>query len=118
MGVWYQTSNPDANLVTLECDACGEDPRWGPIRKMNPVNEGKAMPGREAVTQRNALDMQVCVPEYWTDEMVVSFANEENPCGPEGGWSIVRTGSRFLAGDPERQPCTAQARFVHIMLEC
>uniref|UniRef100_A0A6H1ZZV0 Uncharacterized protein n=1 Tax=viral metagenome TaxID=1070528 RepID=A0A6H1ZZV0_9ZZZZ len=30
------------------------------------------------VTKTGALDMQVCVPEDWTGEQVVEFANNEN----------------------------------------
>jgi len=69
------------------------------------------------VTRIGALDMQVCVPADWSDDKVISFANGVNPCGTEAGWGIVREGSKYLAGDPERVPCKEREGFVHIMLE-
>ena len=68
------------------------------------------------VTRRASLDMQVCVPTDWTDQQVIDFAERENPCGTEGGWSIRRAGDKSLAGDPERQPCRSRDGHVHIML--
>ena len=61
------------------------------------------------VTQRNALDMQVCVPADWSDEQIKDFAGH--------GWDIRREGDRMLRGDPERNPCTSRQGFVHIMLD-
>ena len=69
------------------------------------------------VTKRGALDMQVCVPAEWTDEQAKSFADRENLCGTELGWVIRRQGDKALAGDPERQPCSTRAGYVHIMLD-
>lgn len=69
------------------------------------------------VTRIGALDMQVCVPEDWTDEQVVTFANAENCCGTELGWQIRREGSPLLAGAPERRPCADREAFVHVMLD-
>ena len=70
------------------------------------------------VTQTHIFDMQVCVPEDWTDEQVVEFANTQNPCGTKGGWEITREGDKYLAGAPERVACEEEARtgFVHVML--
>jgi len=61
--------------------------------------------------------MQVCVPADWSDEQVKEFADRANMCGTTAGWQIVREGSKYLAGDPERVPCHDRAGFVHIMLE-
>ena len=69
------------------------------------------------VTMRGPLDMQVCVPESWTDGQVVEFANMMRLCGTAGGWVIRRAGNPALAGDPERVRCEDQPRFVHIMLD-
>ena len=71
------------------------------------------------VTQRNALDMQVCVPSNWSDSDVKIFADSQNKCGTDNGWDIRKEGDKALAGDPERRPCTAPCRegFVHIMLD-
>jgi len=69
------------------------------------------------VTRRGMLDMQVCVPEDWTDEQVVSFANGQNPRGTTQGWEIRREGSKYLNGDPERSICSDREGFVHIMLD-
>lgn len=70
-----------------------------------------------AVTQRNVLDMQVCVPKDWTDEQALQFANTHNLCGTVNGWSIRKEGSQSLRGAPERQPCHDREGFVHIMLD-
>lgn len=69
------------------------------------------------ITRRGALDMQVCVPEDWSDDSVVWLANRENPCGTQHGWHIRREGDEALAGAPERQPCAARPNHVHIMLD-
>ncbi len=69
------------------------------------------------VTKIGALDMQVCVPEDWSDAKVLGFADRENPCGTENGWFIRREGDDGLAGDPERRLCTERANHVHIMLD-
>ena len=73
------------------------------------------------VTKTSMLSMQVCVPNDWTDEQVVAFANQQNPSGLDNGWSIRRQGSRYLAGAPERAACAGdegRPGFVHIMLDC
>lgn len=72
--------------------------------------------GTPTVTQTGVLDMQVCVPSDWKDQQVVKFANLQNPCGTISGWSIVRKGSKWLAGDPERKTCDDDSDMVHIML--
>lgn len=69
------------------------------------------------VTQRNALDMQVCVPADWTDEQVKDFADNENLCGTATGWHIRKEGDRMLGGAPERQECAERKGCVHIMLD-
>jgi hypothetical protein len=71
------------------------------------------------VTKKSALDMQVCVPNGWTDEQVKEFADRDNPCGTTGGWAIRKQGSGALAGANERVPCNSAVRagFVHIMLD-
>lgn len=70
------------------------------------------------ITQRNALDMQVCVPQDWTDKRVLEFANFENPCIGGHFWIIRREEDKILAGDRERIPCNDRDGFVHIMLDC
>lgn len=69
------------------------------------------------ITKHGILDMQVCVPSDWTDDIILRWAHENNPCGTENGWVIRRTGDKLLAGDPERQPCAEREGFVHIMLD-
>lgn len=69
------------------------------------------------VTRHGSLDMQVCVPKEWTDEQVKAFADRENVCGTANGWLIRKEGDKALAGAPERQPCSANAAYVHIMLD-
>ena len=69
------------------------------------------------VTMFGAIDMQVCVPEDWSDEQVIEFAERENPCGTVLGWIIRREGDPALNKDPERQPCKARADHVPVMLD-
>lgn len=69
------------------------------------------------VTRSGVLDMQVCVPEDYTDEQVIEFAERLFPCGTSLGWQIRRDGSERLAGMPERNPCSKKKGFVHIMLD-
>lgn len=69
------------------------------------------------ITKIGALDMQVCVPKDFTDEQVLTFANEKNPCGTRNGWQIRRAGDRLLAGDDERVTCLDCQDKVHIMLD-
>jgi hypothetical protein len=69
------------------------------------------------VTRRGALDMQVCVPDHWTDAQVKEFADRKNLCGTEHGWQIRKSGDKALNGDLERSPCSDGKGFVHIMLD-
>lgn len=69
------------------------------------------------VTRRGFLDMQVCVPKTYNDGEAVAFAEKEYPCGTTGGWQIVRTGSKWLGGHPERAQCHDHEDHCHIMLE-
>ncbi len=68
------------------------------------------------ITMRGILDMQVCVPEDWTDEQVKEFADRENLCGTTYGW-FIRKDTERLGGSPERNPCRERKGFVHIMLD-
>ncbi len=69
------------------------------------------------VSKRGFLDMQVCVPKDWTDEQILAFAEQENPCGTTAGWVIRREGSVYLAGDPERRQCEELPDHIHVMLD-
>ena len=69
------------------------------------------------VTKAGVLDMQVCVPENWTDEQVKQFADQENLCGTQHGWHIKKQGDEALSGDNERVPCASREGYVHIMLD-
>lgn len=70
------------------------------------------------VTKNGIFDMQVCVPEDWTDEQVEAWANRENPAGTENGWSMKHAGEESLSGCPERVPCEGRKGFIHIMFQC
>lgn len=69
------------------------------------------------VARAGILDMQVCVPEDWTDAQVESFANKENYCGTKNGWRIRKEGDSLLGGMPERNPCSERNGCVHITLD-
>ena len=72
---------------------------------------------RPEVTRMGILDMQVCVPQEWTDRMVKKFANANNPSGVSSSWQI-RTDKKLLGGNPIRCPCEEREGFVHITLDC
>ena len=72
---------------------------------------------KASVTRRGVLDVQVCVPAFWDDDVVEGFANKIVPCGTEPGWRIRKEGDKMLGGDPERNPCSDNEGFVHIMLD-
>jgi hypothetical protein len=69
------------------------------------------------ITKFGALDMQVCVPHWWTDDQIKEFADTENVCGTEHGWQIRHLGDPKLAGRQERVPCKDRSGFVHVMLD-
>jgi hypothetical protein len=69
------------------------------------------------VTKYGSLDMQVCVPDDWTDEQVGIFAEQRYPCGTTAGWQIRREGEESLQGAKERTPCEKRPGHVHIMLD-
>lgn len=75
------------------------------------------IPDGPQVTKQGVLNMQVCVPESWTDDQILSFAEREFPCGTSAGWSIRREGSEYLGGCHERVPCEGRTGYVHIMLD-
>lgn len=69
------------------------------------------------VTWGGLIDMQVCVPEEWTDAQIKSFAEHANPCGTSCGWQIRREGDLALAGAKERVKCNKRPNHVHVMLD-
>lgn len=75
------------------------------------------MKQKPEVTRVGVLDMQVCVPEDWSDAQVLEFAEAANPCGTDAGWVIRRQGSEYLQGDDERVSCLERSGFVHLMLD-
>ena len=71
---------------------------------------------KQEVSRYGAIDMQVCVPDTFTDADAIEFAETYNPSGTSG-WSIRREGSKWLSGHPERIACSDRAGCVHIMLD-
>jgi hypothetical protein len=63
------------------------------------------------------IDMGFCVPEDWTDQQVIDFAESHYPCGTKTGWRIIREGDFRLGGCPERNPCESRAGYVHIAVQ-
>ncbi len=69
------------------------------------------------ITQRGALTCQACIPRGWLDEQAKAFVDKENLCGTTHGWQLRKEGSPYLAGAPERQPCSTLPDFVHVMFD-
>lgn len=70
------------------------------------------------VTARRLASIQVCVPQDYTDDEVVKFANGRDPTGLDHGWEIRRQGDPSLRGDAERVCCAMRPGFVHLVLDC
>jgi len=70
------------------------------------------------VTMHKIFDLQVCIPEDWTDDQVKKFADANAPAGTCNGWTIMKKGHKYLGGDPERVVCKDRNGFVHVRLEC
>lgn len=71
-----------------------------------------------AVTKTGIFDMQVCVPDTYTDDQITAFANETNPAGTMHGWFIRKQGDEALAGADEKVKCAERLGCVHVMLDC
>lgn len=70
------------------------------------------------VTRVSIFDMQVCVPEDYTDDQAERFANTANPAGTMGGWRMREADDPAQAGAAIRVPCRDRPGHVHIMLSC
>lgn len=62
------------------------------------------------VLQHNLDFMEVCVPENWTDLLVLDFAGKYSPCGSSKKRAIRKKETK------EREPCLLNKGFVHIVL--
>ncbi len=67
------------------------------------------------VVRHGIFNIQICVPEGWTDDEAVDFANIQ---GRGTKWIIRREGDKDLLGDLERQPCEERNGCIHIMFDC
>ena len=67
------------------------------------------------VLRYGATEMQVCVPEDWTNEQVQAFAERENPSGV--GWLVREFGDPRAEGEPERTDCPEDFGWVHVTLD-
>lgn len=70
------------------------------------------------IIRHSFLSVQACVPSDWTDEQVIAFAETDTPCGTEQGWYICKQGCEALGGMPERNLCSENDGFVHLLLQC
>jgi hypothetical protein len=70
------------------------------------------------VTRRGLLDMQVCVPDDWTDAQAEQFANTDTPTGISSDWRLRTADDPSQAGAPIRVKCQQREGHVHIMLSC
>jgi hypothetical protein len=82
---------------------------------------------RPVIMQVGLLSLQVCIPDDWTDEQIISFAEKEYPCGTTAGWQIRRQSEcdKILENNPslpkeellERVTCADRPNFVHVVLD-
>lgn len=66
---------------------------------------------RPEVLRSCLLQMQVCVPEGYTDEQVEDFSNINNPTGISSQWTIRQE-------IPVRAQCEERTGCVHLILTC
>ena len=66
------------------------------------------------ITRIKLCNIQVCVPEHFTDKQICDFANAEHPTGLDSKWTI----RQYNNGDPVRNPCSKESNKVHVVLEC
>jgi len=69
-----------------------------------------------SIIKTRPLAMQLCVPEGYTEEQIIEFANRENPCGIQAGWFLAKDGDSCLGGAPARVNCGSLAGFVHVVV--
>lgn len=62
------------------------------------------------IIHHGVCEIEVCVPSYWADHMVIVWANANEPSGTQAGWKI-RRGASERVSDLRRPGC------VHITLE-
>lgn len=76
------------------------------------------------VVKFSTLLLQVCVPDNYTDEQIVEYAEQTLPRDTAKRWKIVREGDSKLGkcnacdrGYAEREPCEERPDCVHVLLE-
>jgi hypothetical protein len=77
----------------------------------------KPIPEGPMVTNENLFHLHVCVPEGWTDDQIVKFANRERLCGTTNGWQIHREADYKDGEGHERVPCDGRVGYVHVILD-
>lgn len=70
------------------------------------------------VTRCGLIDLQVCVPEDWSDAQAEQFANAERPTGIDSRWTLRAADDPAQNGAPIRVACDSRAHHVHIMMSC
>ena len=68
------------------------------------------------VIRSSLLAMQLCVPDDWTEEQIVTFAESQNPCGTTHGWGLCQDGHASLGGTPARMNCANENGRVHVVV--
>lgn len=70
------------------------------------------------IVRHGLLDLQVCVPEDYTDEQAETYANDARPTGIESKWRMRSADDPAQNGAPIRVKCQQDPGHVHIMLSC
>ena len=68
------------------------------------------------VIRNGLLNMQLCVPNEWDDNQIITFAQWQNPAGTTTGWCVTPEGHETLAGSPARVTCAQRKRFIHVLV--
>ena len=68
------------------------------------------------VMVKGILGMRLCVPDDWTDEQIIQFAEKENPAGTSNGWYIAEKGDTAFDGASARIKCEDRENYVHLVV--
>jgi hypothetical protein len=65
------------------------------------------------IIRKKVFSMQVCVPEDWTDEQIIEFANTDTPSGTTMGWAIYKGDD----GQPRSVLCADKEGHKHLVVD-
>lgn len=71
---------------------------------------------KASILKMTGLAMRLCVPGNFTEEQIVEFAENKNPCGTSHGWELAKEGHLSLEGNKDRIMCAGDVDNVHVVV--